>query len=158
MSEQAEKDIGNDLALTTGYAVLAFAKLESLTRIYLKTLSTENLDELVSELTFIQRIKVVKKLVARLDGFDNEKEKAKNCLNKAGEFAKKRNLIAHNEWRISIDRKTRTLKKEIWRHSKPDGMKMHLDEVRLFTKDTEKFSAELEEVMQPLLDANDPFR
>jgi hypothetical protein len=162
MSERIENNflekIGDELALATGYAVWAFARLESLTRKYMKMLSKEDLDALVSELSFMERIKVIRKLVERFDGLEDEKEKAKKCLNRASEFAGKRNLIAHNEWQISIVRKTRVLNKEIWKHSKPSGIKIGLDEVRLFTENTEKFSAELEDAMQPFLDANDPFK
>lgn len=161
MSIQEEENfietLSDELASALGRAIWAFAKIEWLTYKYMKKLSKEDLDVLVDGLLFSKRIEIIKRLVNRIDGFKNEKVESIKCLNEVSKLADERNLIVHNPWQIWIDFEKQDFMSEIHKHSN-SSKKLDLSQVNLFTEKTQKVTSDLQQAMQPLVNANDLFK
>ena len=97
------EDLNAELAQALGEAIWAFAMVERLTYKYLRKLSSEPLDELMGDQLFRARLKLVRHLVQRLKGQDEDKALALHYISKAEKLAETRNLIAHNPWQTWID-------------------------------------------------------
>lgn len=127
----------SELSRELGIAIWVFSAIESATFDYLKKLSTEPLHELMANQLFKPRITLVRALVNRIDGFEQEKVKALGYLKHAEELAKTRNAIAHNPWQIWADFESKELKAEI-KPRKPKGKMENLDSIKAFIQDAEK--------------------
>jgi len=91
-----------------GRAVSSFAEIELITYHCLKHIPRDNIFPTVSRLPFGRRVDLILGILDGLDGLPDVGEKFKENLQKAGELAEVRNLIAHNptmrdvyEWRSS---------------------------------------------------------
>jgi len=79
----------------------------------MRQLSREPLHELMDDQLFKARLKLVKRLIQRIDGFAEEEANATQFLVRAEKLAETRNAIAHNPWRIWADFKDRELRASI---------------------------------------------
>jgi hypothetical protein len=138
-----------EISTALGRAVWIFSAIESATYDYLKQLSREPLHELMADQLFRARIKLATQLVVRIEGFDDEKAQALQCLKRAEELAKTRNAIAHNPWSIWADFEERNLKAAIFQR-KPNSPVHTLDSVRRFTSEAEEVSVGLQRALSSL--------
>lgn len=109
----AIESLSDDLALALGRAIWAFSVVESATFDYMQQLSREPLHELMNDQLFRARVKLVRRLIQRIDGFAKEKANATLLLERAEKLAETRNAIAHNPWRIWADFEVRELRANI---------------------------------------------
>jgi hypothetical protein len=120
-----------ELSQALGEAIWAFSMVERITYRYLKFLSSEPLDELMADQSFGARIKLIKHLVTRLKGQDEEKAATIGRLEQAMNLARTRNMLAHNPWQIWIDFDESTFKSEI-RKATDETKAIDLTNVREF--------------------------
>ncbi|HDR9164788.1 TPA: hypothetical protein QDB28_005223 [Burkholderia vietnamiensis] len=93
----------DELSMTLGQAIWAFARVERVTYLYMKQLSTDTLDVLMADQSIPTRIRVIKHLINRATGPESIKQQALTCLKRIHALAEKRNLIAHNPWSTYLD-------------------------------------------------------
>jgi hypothetical protein len=138
-----------EISTALGRAVWIFSAIESATYDYLKQLSKEPLHELMADQLFKARVKLATQLVARIEGFSEEKAQALLYLKRAENLAKTRNAIAHNPWRIWADFEARELKAAIFQRK--EGAPVHtLESVRQFTSEAEEVSEGLQSSLRAL--------
>jgi hypothetical protein len=143
------EDLNAELAQALGEAIWAFAMVERLTYKYLRKLSNEPLDELMGDQQFRARIKLVRHLVERLTGQDEEKGLALHYIDKAVKLAETRNLLAHNPWQTWIDLEESTFKSEI-KKSTNESKTINLERVREFTDEAREAASTLEYLVDNL--------
>ncbi|WP_086973122.1 hypothetical protein [Caballeronia glebae] len=133
----------SDLCHALGEAVWAFSMIERLTYRYMKALSSEPLHELMADQGFNARIKLVKRLIDRLQGQDEEKTYALHYVRRAEQLAATRNMVAHNPWQIRVDFQTDEFKSAI-RKFEDDRPGLDIAEVRRFAADAQEAASGLE--------------
>ena len=105
--------LSTDLSLARGRAIWAFSVVESATFDYMRQLSKEPLHELMDDQPLKARVKLVRRLIERIEGFEAEKANAIRLLSQAEHLATTRNAIAHNPWRVWADLEARELRANI---------------------------------------------
>ncbi|MFP3558172.1 hypothetical protein SB861_47035 [Paraburkholderia sp. SIMBA_049] len=143
------EDLNAELAQALGEAIWAFAMIERLTYSYLRKLSSEPLDELMGDQQFRPRIKLIRHLVKRLKGQDEDKAVALRYLDRAEELAATRNLLAHNPWQTWIDFDESRFKSEI-RKTTDEKKTIDLEKVRAFREDAGEVASTLEYLLGEL--------
>jgi hypothetical protein len=140
------EDLRAELSLALGEAIWAFAMIERQTYAYMRVLSSEPLHELMSGQSFRARTALIRKLIDRLQGQDENKVYALKYLEKAINLAHQRNTIAHNPWQIWIDFETSTFKTEI---HKPigDPTAIDLEAIRAFTNAAREAASGFEDAL-----------
>jgi hypothetical protein len=138
-----------ELCQALGEAVWAFSMIEGLTYSYLRRLSSEPLHLLMGDQGFGARIKLIRHLVKRLSGQDEEKQRVQGYLNRAEELSRTRNLIAHNPWRIWIDFEASDFRTEIQKFT-DETKKLDLSALREFTRDAQELASSLEHMLGAL--------
>jgi hypothetical protein len=123
--------------------------IEGLTYRYMKSLSSEPLDTLMGDQLFKARIKLIKHLVERIKGKDEEKGRALRYIQKAEKLAETRNVIAHNPWQIWIDFERDDFRTEIQKYTKKEKT-FDLTAVRKFTEDAREAASGLEYALSAL--------
>ena len=141
--------LNRDLALALGDAVWAFASIEWLTYEFLGWLSADRIDELVGDLPFRSRTAMLTRLVDRHDADTQTKQRARTAIERAEKLSERRNVIAHNPWRIWIDLDDREFMAEIQKYSNK-GKKIDLTELRQFTDTAAEVELELRESLSAL--------
>ena len=131
---RAVSELSSDLSLALGRAIWAFSVVESATFDYMQKLSKEPLHELMDDQLFKARVKLVRRLIERIEGFHTEKANALQYLSQAERLANTRNAIAHNPWRVWADLEARELRANI--------QPRRANAVALTRKSVEKFTAE----------------
>jgi hypothetical protein len=142
-------ELGDELSLALGRAIWAFSMIERLTYEYLSALSSEPLDVLMGDQMFKSRIRLMRHLVERLAGQQEEKEFALRQIDKAEKLAETRNVIAHNPWRIWIDFESKSFKSEIQKYTRKEKT-FDLGRVREFTEDAQECASSLEYALSQL--------
>ena len=151
MSEKAHylEGLSAELAQALGEAVWAFSMIEKLTYRYMKALSSEPLHVLMADQPFATRIRLIRHLVERLPGQEDEKATAARCLNRAIELAKTRNMLAHNPWSIWVDLDTAEFMTEISKIT-DENKTLDLNEVRGFRDAARELASSLEYALEQL--------
>ena len=137
---------------------MTFAKIESLTYEYIKALSKDNLNNLLGRQTFKSRMDLVRKLIERIQNFDNEKTQALSVINKLDSLMKRRNMIAHNPWLIWKDLVQEIFMTEIHDASKSMDKQnaketLNLEKIKQFAEETRIIVSELKSALAPLTKA-----
>ncbi|MFP3554027.1 hypothetical protein SB861_25460 [Paraburkholderia sp. SIMBA_049] len=143
------EDMRAELAQALGEAIWAFAMVERLTYGYMKKLSSDRLDELMGGQQFNARIQLMKRLVGRLEGQKEEKERTLRYINKAEQLAGRRNLLAHNPWQIWIDFDESKFKTEIKKVT-DETKRLDLNMVREFREEAAEVASMLEHMLGEL--------
>jgi len=138
-----------DLALTLGDAVWAFARIEWLVSEHLGRLSADHVDELVGDMNFKPRAKVLRRLVERRETDAGRRDRALSAIQAADALSDRRNIIVHNPWRIWVDLDAKEFMTEIQRYSNREK-KVNLDDLRNFAADAGIVEAELREALSAL--------
>ncbi len=141
--------LGDELSLALGRAVWAFARIEWLTYEYMRKLSTDSLETLMGDQPFRVRIKLIKQLVQRLEGCENEKQTALSCIDRAERLADQRNTIVHNPWQIWIDFERRDFVTEIKKYTNQQKT-FDLSAVRAFTESAQQTASDLQDALGAL--------
>jgi hypothetical protein len=123
--------------------------IEGLTYRYMKALSSEPLDTLMGDQLFKARIKLIKHLVERVEGKEEDKNDALRYIQKAEKLAETRNVIAHNPWQIWIDFERDDFRTEIQKYTKKEKS-FDLTAVRKFTEDARETASDLEHALGAL--------
>jgi hypothetical protein len=141
--------LNRDLALALGEAVWAFARLEWLTCKWIGYLTAIGVDELVVDLGYDVRAKMLKRVLRR--NTDPEKqeqvEAIAKLLNDGKKLAERRNIIVHNPWSVWIDFEAREFRTEIQKYADKEN-KVNLDELRKFTRECGELESELKEALR----------
>jgi hypothetical protein len=137
------EDMHAELSQALGEAMWAFAMVERLTYQYMRKLSSDSLDELMGGQSFAARIRLIRKLVERLNGQEQTKAIVMACLRRADQLADTRNLIAHNPWQIWIDFDESKYKSEIKKVTNEEKA-LDLEQVRAFRDDAGELASMLE--------------
>lgn len=124
-----------DLALALGQAIWAFARLEWLTCKWIGHLTRNGVDELVVDLGFEVRAKMLKRWLRQHTDQTKqaEVEAIATLLNQGSKLAERRNVIVHNPWSVWIDFDANDFKMAIEKYGDKEN-KVNLDELREFTK------------------------
>jgi hypothetical protein len=133
----------DELSQALGEAIWAFSMIEKLTYSYMKKLSTEPLDELMAGQNFVPRIRLVRRLVERLEGQDGSKETALQHLAEAEKLADIRNTLAHNPWKIWVDFEQSKFMSEIQKLTN-ENKRYDLELVRKFRDEAGELASNLE--------------
>lgn len=141
-------DLSDELALALGQAVWAFARIEWLTYEYMKTLSTDSLDELMGDQFFKSRVRLIRQLVDRV-GSKNAKVTAIAAIDHAERLADRRNILVHNPWQIWVDLERRNFMTEIQKYNKRER-KLDLSAVKQFTKEAMQAAQDLQSALSAL--------
>jgi hypothetical protein len=151
MSEKAHyvEELSAELAQALGEAVWAFSMVEKLTYRYMKALSSESLHVLMADQPFAARIRLIRHLVERLPGQEEEKAIAARCLNRAIELAKTRNMLAHNPWSIWVDLDTAEFMTAISKNT-DENKTLDLTEVRAFRDAARELASSFEYSLEQL--------
>ena len=137
------EDMRAELSQALGEAMWAFAMVERLTYQYMKKLSSDALDELMGGQSFSARIRLIRKLVDRLKGQEEQKAVVVKCLKKAEQLADTRNTLAHNPWQIWIDFDESKFKSEIKKVTDEEKT-LDLKQVRAFRDDAGELASTFE--------------
>ncbi len=142
--------LDDELSLALGRAVRAFSEIEVITYAYMRHLSKDSLHELMNGQSFQARIKLIEKLIQRLDVRGADKETALACIDRAHKLADDRNTIAHNPWQIYIDFDRRDLVAEIKKYTN-QNKKLGLSDVRAFTVKAQSIAEDLKDALHALV-------
>jgi hypothetical protein len=137
------EDMRAELSQALGEAMWAFAMVERLTYRYMRALSSEPLDELMADQPFKVRIRLMRRLVNRLQGQDQAKSVVMCCLERAEKLADTRNMLAHNPWQIWIDFEESKFKSEIKKITNEEKT-LDLEQVRAFRDNAGELASTLE--------------
>jgi hypothetical protein len=140
------EELRAELSQALGEAIWAFAMIEKKTYDYMRVLSSEPLHELMSGQSFRARAALIRKLIDRLQGQDENKAYALKYLEKGINLAHQRNTIAHNPWQIWIDFETSTFKTEIHK-SIGDPKAIDLEAIRAFTNAAREAASGFEDAL-----------
>ncbi|SAL50809.1 hypothetical protein AWB73_05287 [Caballeronia turbans] len=145
MAEEPQylETLRSELCHALGEAVWAFSMIERLTYQYMKALSSEPLHELMAGQAFSARLRLITRLVDRLQGQEAEKAYALKYLKRAEKLAKTRNTVAHNPWQIWVDLDAEQFRSAIRRFD-DDESGLSIAEVRSFAADAQEAASGLE--------------
>jgi hypothetical protein len=138
-----------DLAFALGDAVWSFAQIEWLTYEYLRSLSADRLDELVSDATFRTRTSMLRHLIERKDAASAKTKRALAAISAAEALAERRNIIVHNPWRVWVDLDAKDFMTQIQKYSNR-GKAVDLTQLREFTQSATRVESELREAIDAL--------
>ena len=127
------ENLNRELALAIGNAIWAFAQIEWAVTITLGR-GGSNLDHILSELPFRQRTTVLKRILPELGLYPETIEELGACLNQFERLSEKRNLIAHNPWKIWLDSEAKEIMTEIQHYSR-QNKKLDLSALKEFSND-----------------------
>jgi hypothetical protein len=148
-SQDYLEELSDELSMALGKAIWTFAKIEALTFEYIKKLSRDDLNSLLDNPSISSRIKLIRKLIDRIKGFDIEKAQALVVIKEIETLLKDRNTIAHNPWLIWIDLELNDFVTEIHNPSKATH-KLNLNSVNAFTDKAGSLVLKLRSALIPL--------
>lgn len=143
------RDLRAELAQALGEAIWAFAMIERQTYEYMRALSSEPLHELMGGQMFGARMTLIKKLVNRLEGQDDDKAWALKYIDKAESLVRRRNTIVHNPWQIWIDFESNSFKSGIKKQT-DEAATIDLKAMREFTAEAREAASGFEYALTQL--------
>lgn len=81
----------------------SFSRIEWLSYKFIGQLSTESIDELLGGVSFRARMSILKQLLGRIEGNEEQIEEAVSAINEAVKLSERRNIFVHNPWRVYVD-------------------------------------------------------
>jgi hypothetical protein len=138
-----------DLALALGDAIWAFARIEWQTYERLRIHSRDGLDDLLGDIGFRQRTAILQRLIERGKPDTNKLKRVVSAIAAVEKLSARRNIIAHNPWRIWIDLDAEKFMMNIQKYTQP-GKTFDLAELKRFTEDCGTAEAELRDALNAL--------
>ena len=129
-----------------GQIMIGFGDIEYITLECLHVFPTENIFPSVSKMNLTPRIDLIINIVESRFQKEEEKSPIINCLNKAKDLAKKRNLIAHNPMSMDVyanDNNEIYGFKEVIASLRNKNNKIHFEDLEQLAKDVEEVKQRL---------------
>jgi hypothetical protein len=141
--------MGAELSMALGGAIWAFAQIEKLTYEYIAKQYADPIDDLIGELSFGSRTKILRRIVKQKNPPHEKLDRVNKALNEANKLSEERNIIVHNPWRVWIDLDEREFKAEIRKHTKPEK-KLDLKQLSEFGVKANAVETELRNALDSL--------
>jgi hypothetical protein len=138
-----------ELSSELGNAVWSFARIEWLVYEYIGSLSEDRVDELIGEINFYPRIKILKRLIDRSEASEAAKRTAVDVLVEAEKLAERRNIIVHNPWRVSADFQKKEFLSKFRKCSNQDKT-VSREQLKEFTEEANNVQERLKEALDAL--------